>query len=79
MFNYIKPVYLQRFSSYDISKNPDQTSYKLNQMIDLMMSMWNYIYPIGCYFETSEAGFDPAKVWGGEWEDLGSGRWHRTA
>lgn len=73
------PRLLQRFSSYDVSHMPDQASYKLNLMVDVLLSMWSYLYPVGCYFETTDADFDPNTTWGGKWEDLGSGRWHRTA
>lgn len=74
MFNSLMPI-----TSEDISRMPDQASYKLNRMQECIQNMWVAIYPIGCYFETSDSDFDPNKVWGGEWEDLGSGRWHRTA
>lgn len=36
----------------------------------------NVVYPIGSYYETSDAKFDPNKEWLGTWE-LDSGRWHR--
>ena len=34
------------------------------------------VYPVGAYFETSDADFDPNKSWRGEWEKV-NGRWHR--
>ena len=27
----------------------------------------NTFYPVGCYYETSDANFDPAEQWGGTW------------
>ena len=28
----------------------------------------DFFYPVGCYFETSDADFDPNTAWGGTWE-----------
>lgn len=28
----------------------------------------DFFYPVGCYFETSDAEFNPNKAWGGKWE-----------
>ena len=30
-------------------------------------TLFDLIYPVGCYFETSDANFNPAHVWGGTW------------
>ena len=70
---------MMKFTSQDISGYPDQTTYKLNRMQEVIFSIWKAIYPVGSYYETSDNDFDPNDFWGGEWEDLGSGRWHRTA
>lgn len=66
-------------SSYELSQLPDQASYKINQMAAALREVWTEIYPIGSYYETSDGDFDPNKVWGGEWEEVSAGRWHRTA
>ena len=39
-------------------------------------------YPIGSYYDTSDANFDPESAWGGTWSSSTSGgvtTWHRTA
>ncbi len=36
----------------------------LNNMQKLLVDL---IYPIGCYFETSDSDFDPNVKWGGTW------------
>lgn len=74
MFNRMMPLYPQ-----DISGYPDQASMKINQMQECIREMWAAIYPVGCYFETSNSNFDPNRIWGGEWEEVSTGRWHRTA
>lgn len=47
-----------------------QLEKKINGIFDL-------IYPIGSYYETSDVNFDPNKAWPGKWEYVGS-RWHRV-
>ena len=37
----------------------------LNNMQKLLV---NLIYPVGCYFETSDSDFNPNTAWGGTWE-----------
>ena len=37
----------------------------LNNMQKLLVDL---IYPIGCYFETSDSEFNPNIAWGGTWE-----------
>ena len=32
-----------------------------------MRSLLNYFYPVGSYYETSDANFNPNNVWGGNW------------
>lgn len=73
-----KKIVLPVISSEDISRYPDQTSYKLQTMANTIERTWDYIYPVGSYYETSDTNFDPAEAWGGKWE-LVSGRWHRIA
>ena len=36
-------------------------------------------YPVGSYYETSDASFNPNTTWGGTWQSVSTGRWHRTA
>lgn len=66
-------------SSEDISQYPDQASYKINMMRERLMYLWESIYPVGSYYETSDSDFDPNLAWGGDWEEDTPGRWHRVA
>lgn len=66
-------------SSEDISRMPDQASYKINLIVERINDLWEYTYPVGSYYETSDMNFDPVKEWGGVWEEVSAGRWHRTA
>lgn len=66
-------------SSEDLSRMPDQASYKINLIIERLNDVWRYTYPVGSYYETSDENFDPVGAWGGDWEEVSPGRWHRTA
>lgn len=66
-------------SSEDLSRMPDQASYKINLIVERINDLWEYIYPVGSYYETSDMDFDPVRTWGGDWEEVSPGRWHRTA
>lgn len=35
--------------------------------IDVLKDMWKIVYPVGSYYETSNASFDPNTTWGGTW------------
>lgn len=70
---------LMEVSSDDISRMPDQASYKINRLISFTRNIWAEVYPVGSYYETSDSEFDPAEYWGGDWEEVSPGRWHRTA
>jgi hypothetical protein len=32
-----------------------------------MLEMMDYLYPVGCYFETTDTDFDPNQTFGGTW------------
>lgn len=34
-----------------------------------MLEMMDYLYPVGCYFETTDTDFDPNQSFGGTWVD----------
>lgn len=70
---------LMEVTSDDISRMPDQASYKINRLISFTRNIWAEVYPVGSYYETSDTNFDPVKYWGGDWEEVSTGRWHRTA
>ena len=75
MMNSILPL----VSSEDLSRYPDQASYKINLIVERMNEIWQVVYPVGSYYETSDNDFDPVKTWGGDWEEVSPGRWHRVA
>lgn len=35
---------------------------------ELLPLFINTLYPVGCYFETSDVNFNPNNSWGGQWE-----------
>lgn len=39
-----------------------------------MASLIDVLYPVGCYFETSDTTFDPNVSWGGTWAEDSAGR-----
>lgn len=48
---------------------PDTTTpYTATNMNNMQKLLVNMIYPVGCYFETSNSEFDPNTTWGGTWE-----------
>ena len=65
--------------NYD--RNPDLTTdQKLNSLIENIQlalnekgvpnsasSLMDYFYPVGSYYETSDASFNPNRAWGGTW------------
>lgn len=58
-----------------ISQNPSVpdknkiSSTDVNQIKTAINSgLLNLIYPVGCYFETSDTSFNPNASWGGTWE-----------
>ena len=67
------------FTSEDISRTPDQASYKLNMLQSSLQNVWSAIYPVGSFYRTSDSDFDPNKSWGGEWEKASNDTWHRIA
>ena len=60
---------------YDIQNSStwDGTNDSLREAINSATSIWNIVYPVGCYFETTDTTFDPNTAWGGTWvlEDEG--------
>lgn len=51
--------------------------YKVVQKIGSMDSgMWSTVYPVGSYYETSDASFDPNVTWGGTWSLETAGKVH---
>ena len=46
---------------------------------DLIAALWNVLYPVGCYFETSDGSFNPNTAWGGTWVKEIAGQVHVSA
>ena len=40
----------------------------------VMRSLFDFCYPVGSYYHTSDASFDPNDSWGGTWSLLGEGQ-----
>ena len=43
-------------------------SQKIQTVSQEVASIWNIIYPVGSYYETSNPNFNPNSSWGGIWE-----------
>ena len=41
---------------------------------DVMRPLFDFFYPVGSYYETSDSSFDPNITWGGTWEKDSAGR-----
>ena len=48
-------------------------SQKIQAVSQEVASIWNIIYPIGSYYETSDSKFNPNTAWGGVWERMTGG------
>ncbi len=44
-----------------------------------MRALFDFVYPVGSYYETSDSSFDPNNAWGGTWVLEESGRVHVSA
>ena len=51
---------------------PSYTASEISGLIDMF-------YPVGSYYETSDADFDPNEAWGGTWELEAEGQVHVSA
>lgn len=45
----------------------------------VMRALFDFVYPVGSYYETSDASFDPNVTWGGTWSLEASGQVHVSA
>ena len=57
------------------------TAAEMNKLIEndeylaaFINGLWNIIYPVGCYFETSDTDFNPNVSFGGTWVEDTAGR-----
>ena len=39
-----------------------------------MLEMMDYLYPVGCFFQTTDSNFDPNQAFGGTWSLVEEGR-----
>lgn len=51
----------------------------IEEAMGLFDTFWQTLYPVGCYFETSDISFNPATAWGGTWELETAGQVHVSA
>ena len=49
---------------------------KIGSVESDMSDMWETVYPVGSYYETSDASFDPNVTWGGTWSLETAGQVH---
>ena len=41
---------------------------------DVFRALFDFLYPVGSYYETSDSSFNPNVTWGGTWVKLGEGQ-----
>lgn len=41
---------------------------------DVFRALFDFLYPVGSYYETSDSSFNPNVTWGGTWTKLGEGQ-----
>lgn len=46
---------------------------------DVMRALFDFIHPVGSYYETSDTSFDPNVTWGGTWSLEAAGQVHVSA
>lgn len=56
-----------------LSEAINNNSAKIQTVSQEVASIWNVIYPIGSYYETSNTNFNPNTSWGGIWEKMNGG------
>lgn len=57
-------------AEYDALTTAEKTNgtvYFITDASPVPSSLFNYFYPVGSYYETSDASFDPNSAWGGTW------------
>lgn len=56
-----------------IGANPNTLKTSNKTLVGAINEMTTMLYPVGCYFWTSNASFNPATAFGGSWEKLNEG------
>lgn len=51
----------------------NNNSQKIQAVSQEVASIWDIIYPVGSYYETSEVLFNPNTAWGGVWKRMTGG------
>lgn len=66
-------------AEYDALTTAEKTNgtvYFITDASPVPSSLFNYFYPVGSYYETSDASFDPNTAWGGTWVLEAEGQVH---
>lgn len=56
-----------------IGANPNTLKTTNKTLVGAINEMTTMLYPVGCYFWTSDSSFNPATTFGGSWEKLNEG------
>lgn len=56
-----------------IGANPSTLRTTSKTLVGAINEVANNVYPVGCYFWTSDGSFDPAATFGGTWEKMNEG------
>lgn len=62
-----------KFLGETLGANPNTLKTTDKTLVGGINGAWEIVYPVGSYYETSDASFDPNVSWGGTWvlEDAG--------
>lgn len=67
---------LFKFLGDTLGANPSTLKTTNKTLVGAINSAWELVYPVGSYYETSDASFDPNVSWGGTWSLEESGKVH---
>lgn len=65
-----------KFLGETLGANPSTLKTTNKTLVGAINSAWELVYPVGSYYETSDASFNPNTAWGGMWSLEESGKVH---
>ena len=67
---------LLNFLGNTLGANPSTLKTTSKTLVGGINGAWEIVYPVGSYYETSDASFDPNVSWGGTWSLETAGKVH---
>lgn len=65
---------LLKFLGETLGANPNTLKTTDKTLVGSINNVWEIVYPVGAYYETSDTSFDPNVAWGGTWVEDSAGR-----